>query len=176
VTSQHDEAAPDDYLAMGERARKLGIVPDMLRPTCDDLAAIGDAGDSMVDVSLRTIARLTREQGRRLVLRNEASEADRGKAVLVYGGALHNDLPPPAGPSGLHPEWSYAPALDALVDDRMVALDFIVPEFIGDDPVWTALPWWSSYDRARMGSRWILFRTGDRSFVLVAPRTASDAG
>ncbi len=62
VTSRHAETDQDEYVAMGTRARELGIVPDMLRPTCADMDAIQQAGDNVIDVSLRTIARLSGAQ------------------------------------------------------------------------------------------------------------------
>jgi hypothetical protein len=153
VTSRHAESDQNEYFAMGERARALGIVPDMLRPTCADMDAIVHAGDDMVDVSLTTIARLSREQAIRLVDRDALSDADRGKMVVLYGGALHNDLHPPAGSDGAR--WSYAPELDAHVHGRLRVLDLIVPEYIGEDETWRSLPWWTAYEarwQARSGA------------------------
>jgi hypothetical protein len=129
--------------------------------------AIESAGDDAIDVSLRAIARLTASQAKVLVLRDESSAADRDKMVVVYGGALHNDLPRPAGPSADVSPWSYAVSLDAAVGGRLVALDLIVPEFIGDDEAWRSQPWWLHYDSSRLGDRPTLFRTGERSYVLV---------
>ena len=157
---------------MGERARKLGIVPDMLRPSCADMDAIRDAGDDAIDLSLRTIARVTGAQARHLIDRDEGSDADRGKIVLVYGGALHNDLEPRAETTS----YSYAPDLDRYTHGRFVAVDLVVPEFIGDDESWRILPWWPSYDRHRLGGKVTLFRTGDRSFVLVFSETRRPEG
>jgi hypothetical protein len=149
----------------------VGIVPDMLRPSCEDLKAIGASGDDAVDVSLRTIARLTASQAERLVARDARSESDRDKMVIIYGGALHNELPPPAGPSLHDPAWSYAPALDVAASGRLIALDVVVPEFIGDDSTWRSLAWWPYYDRRALGGKVTLFRTGTRSFTLVLPVT-----
>ena len=156
VTSRHAETAQDEYVTMGERARALGIVPDMLRPTCADMDAMREAsrgqGD-LLDVSLATIARLSRAQASRLIDRDALSDADRGKLVVLYGGALHNILGPYlASPDG-GPRWSYAPELYAHVQGRLVALDLVVPEFVGDDDTWRSLPWWPLYDRARRGAK-----------------------
>jgi hypothetical protein len=85
--------------------------------------------------------------------------------VVVYGGALHNDLSPAPAAAG----WSYAPAIDSYVRGRLIAIDLIVPEFIGDDATWRSLPWWPYYERSRLGDQTTLFRTGPRSFVLVFP-------
>jgi hypothetical protein len=169
VTSRQAPSDEGEYIALGERARALGIVPDMLRPTCADLAAIRDSADDAVGVSLEIIARLTAAQTKRLVDRNARSVEDRGKIVVVYGGALHNDLEP----TPERARWAYAPEVDEYVSGAFVALDLIVPEFIGADDAWRALPWWSDYDRARLGAKTTMFGTGERSFVLVFPETPS---
>jgi hypothetical protein len=168
VTSRHAEAAADEYVAMGQRARQLGIVPDMLRPTCADMDAIENAGTEVIDLSLTTIARLSGAQAARLVDRDALSDEDRGKMVVVYGGALHNDLSPPAESA----RWSYAPGLDSRLGGRFAAIDLVVPEFIGDGDAWARLPWWPHYDKARLGQKATLFRTGPRSFVIVFPVSA----
>jgi hypothetical protein len=165
VTSQHAAADQGEYVQMGDRARALGIVPDLLRPSCGDMDAVRDAGDDAIEASLDLIARLSGTQAARLVTRDARSDGDRGKAVIVYGGMLHNDLSPPPERA----RWSYATKLDDVVSGRLVSIDLVVPEFVTGDATWTELPWVAQYDRARLGSKTTLFRTGDRSFVLVFP-------
>jgi hypothetical protein len=163
VTSRQAPHNQDEYVAMGEKARALGLVPDMLRPSCADMDSVRGAGQDAIGASLELIAGLTRTQALRLVDRDARSDADRGKLVVIYGGMLHNDLAPPPGSA----PWSYAPALDQHVHGRLVAIDLVVPEFIGDDETWRSLAWTAHYDRARLGARATLLRTGDRSYVLV---------
>ena len=170
ATSRQAETNQNEYVAMGERARALGIVPDMLRPTCADLEGVRRAGDDAIAASLALIARLSAAQAERLIDRDARTDADRGKMVVLYGGMIHNDLAPrPEAAS-----WSYAPELARHaheVGGRFVAVSLVVPEFIGDDETWRALPWWSHYDRSRLGRRATLFRTGEASYVLVFPET-----
>jgi len=165
ATSRQAKTNQGEYVAMGERARALGIVPDMLRPTCRDMDAVRDAGADAISASLELIASLTSAQSRRLVERDARSDADRGKMVVIYGGMLHNDLAPSS------PRWSYAVDVDAYVRGRFVAIDLVVPEFITDDAAWRSLPWWPHYDPARLGAKATLFRTADRSFTLVFAKT-----
>lgn len=169
VTSQQAEADADEYVVMGQRARQLGIVPDTLRPTCRDMDSIQQASAAdVIDLSLTTIARLSCTQAARLVDRDALSDADCGKMVVIYGGALHNDLSP--APEAAR--WSYAPQLDAHVGGRFAAIDLVVPEFIGLDATWASLPWWPHYDKKRLGRKATLFRTAPQSFVLVFPVAA----
>ena len=171
ITSRQAETDQNEYVAMGERARALGVVPDMLRPSCADMDRVRDAGDEVVGASLSLIARLTGAQARKLLDRDARSDADRDKMVIIYGGLLHNDLTPPSERAA----WSYATGLDADVHGRFVALDLVVPEYVTDDETWRSLPWWSEYDRARLGAKATLFRTAERSFVLVFPETRPEA-
>jgi hypothetical protein len=167
VTSHQAETNQSEYVAMGERARALGIVPDLLRPDCGDIAAMRGANDGAIGGTLETIVRLTSRQAERLVMRDAQSDADRGKMVVIYGGALHNDLAP-------RPElarWSYGPEIDAFLHGRFISIDLVVPEFIGDDETWRSLPWWPYYDPERLGRKTTLFRIGQRSFVLIFART-----
>jgi hypothetical protein len=184
VIAQEAPTNQNEYIAMGERARALGVVPDGLRPTCADMNAIATAGDDAVGVELETIARLAATQAKKLIARAAASAEDRGKMVVLYGGALHNTLadatagalpfaaPADAGGAGESARWSYAPVVNDAVAGRFVAVDLIVPEFIGDDATWRALPWWPYYDARRLGSKTTLFRLGAKTFVLVFAKTA----
>jgi hypothetical protein len=170
ATSQQAPTNQNEYVAMGERARSLGIVPDMLRPTCADMDRVRDAGDEAIEASLAMIARLSTVQAARMLDRDARSDADRDKAVVLYGGMLHNDLEPAPEQRA----WSYAPALDARTGGKLVAVDLVVPEFIGEDATWKALPWVASYERARpqLGKRTTVYRAGERSYVVVFPAKA----
>jgi hypothetical protein len=167
ITQRQAETDQNEYLVMGERARALGVVPDMLRPSCADMDMVRDAGDDVVGASLSLIARLSGAQAGKLLDRDERSDADLGKMVVVYGGLLHNDLTPPPERAG----WSYAVGLDAKLHGRFVALDLVVPEYITDDESWRSLPWHKDYDRAKLGAKVTLLRTDPRSFVLLFPET-----
>jgi hypothetical protein len=169
VTSHQAAGDQGEYVAMGEAARKLGIVPDLLRPTCADLDAIEDAGDLAVDASLRTIARLTAEKVKKLALRDSRAAGDTGKFVVTYGGAIHNDR----DPSPERRPWSFGPELDAFAEGRYVEIDLYVPEFIDGSDAWKKLPWYAHYDVARLGSKTTMFRVRERSYVILFPTGAA---
>jgi hypothetical protein len=153
-----------EYLAMGEAARRRGVMPDALRPSCDDLAAIDRAGDEALSAMMTTIARLTEAKAGEFLAR--ASSTEPSKIVVTYGGALHNDLVPKPG----REPWSFGPALDRAAGGAYVELDLFAPEAIGDGEVWRALPWHAHYDSERFAKKAVLFRVGPKSYALVLPR------
>lgn len=167
VTEPQAETNQNEYVVLGKRAKALGIVPDLLRPSCDDLTRITQAGAGDIGVMLETIAKLTRDTA--------VTELDRNKQagkqdlmVVAYGGALHNDVAPRPG----RETWTYGPDLAKATADRYLELDLIVPEYIKDTDTWTALPWFKHYDRDKLGDKVVLFSPTPTSYVLVFPKTA----
>ncbi len=88
VTEQQAPTDQGEYVAMGEAARKLGVVPDLLRPSCEDMDAVSRAGADAVAKSLELIARLVTGQAKTMLARNV--DAGDARMVVLYGGALHN--------------------------------------------------------------------------------------
>ncbi len=173
VTTQQAAGNQNEYVAMGEAARKLGIVPDLLRPSCEDLSAVEasasggreNAGPDAIDVSLKTIARLTTAQAEKMIDRARADAADAAhtKMVVTYGGALHNDTAPPPERAA----WAFGPALSKYVSGSYVELDLYVPEFIEDTDTWRKLPFYAPYQKAKAAGKATLIRIAPKSYVLV---------
>ncbi len=174
VTSRQAETNQNEYVVMGDAARKLGIVPDLLRPSCADLAAINGAGASadaaaggtsqtaMIETSLETIARLTTAQATKMIAR-----AGR-KMIVTYGGALHNDATPPPERAA----WAFGPALSQAAGGRYVELDLYVPDFITRDETWTKQPWYSKWAAHAASGKAVLVRLAPKSYVLVLSKKA----
>ncbi len=165
VTQQHTATARDDYTELGHRAKQLGIEPFVLTPNCGELRAIAEANERAVEVSLTTIAQITDRMLRAALLQNQ--RAGNGRIVVAYGGALHND----ESPAPARAEFSFGHKMSAFTRGQYVELDLIVREFIKDNEVWRALPWYAHFDAARYPAESVLMRTGPRSYVLFFPAT-----
>lgn len=161
VIEAQAETNQNEYVVLGTRAKEAGMTPWLLRPTCADFDQIADAGADAIGTMLGLVKRLTQEKVTQLHQRSPE------KIVIAYGGALHNDLDPPAATR----DYSFGPELDRLVAGRYVELDLIVPEFVKPTPSWQKLPWYASFEADTDRDRTTLYRTGERSFVLVFART-----
>ena len=163
VTNVQRETNQNEYVALGDAALKLGIQPHLLHPTCDDMKAVSAPGGDPVEKSLLLIARLMRESAEKVLARNAKAGVE--KMVVLYGGALHNDLAPAAEGRDL----AFGPPLVQLTHDRYVELDVFVPEFIGDSGLWTRFPWRPQYQRESMGGKAVLFTTAPRTHTILWP-------
>lgn len=144
VRQAQAESNPNEYVALGTRAKAIGIQPHLLRPSCDDYAGLADAGAEVISASLDLIKRLTQADVTALYKRNVTGD---GKLVVTYGGAMHNDLSPSEKLEG----YSFGPELFTLSQGRYVELDLIPPEFVKDTDVWQKLPWFAAW-QARKAS------------------------
>lgn len=166
VTATQAPTNQNEFMVLGDVAKKLGVMPHALVPGCDEYERILDAGGGDVDAMLSMIARLTaRDVG--VLLDKSAADAGAERMIVAYGGAMHNDAAPRPG----HEAWSFGPALVGRTGGRYVELDLIVPELVKDTDAWRAQPWYPHYRADKHAGETLLFTTGPRSFALIFPRT-----
>ena len=165
VTETQSKGNQNEFLALGNKAKSLGIRPHVLRPSCEEYDAIVSAEDDAIVKMLEMIARLTTTMVRAILERNQKQRTER--MVIAYGGIVHNDLVPRAGREA----WSFGPALKSLVQGRYVEVDLIVPEYIKDEPPWTSLGWTERFDRSAHPDRARLLQPSPGSYVLVFPNS-----
>lgn len=137
---------------------KDGLEAHTLPMTCIELDAVFDAGGH---VNFLVLLQLITDK---LAATTRALLAeDPAHAVIVYGGALHNDL---------YPRWpldelSYArPLADAGV--RVLEIDLVVPELVAYMPMVRDEPWFPLIGRASP-DRVIVWDRGPGSYVVILP-------
>ena len=168
VTEKQAVTDQNEYVTMGTEAKKLGIVPDLLRPTCADMAAISDAGADAIPMSLSLIKRLTSDTVKKLLERDAKNPADTEKLVVTYGGALHNDLAP-------KPElaaWAFGPELSAYTQGKYAEVDLYVPEFVDESDKWKKLEWYAPYQAVANKGKVTVFRPRPGGFVILFARSS----
>jgi hypothetical protein len=167
VTRTQAKSNQDDYVTLGHVAKRFGIAPSALVPTCDEYQSILDAGPDGVERMLELVGS---RAGERIVeeLQRHANQGD-GPSVVAYGGALHND----AEPDREHARYSYGPRLLEQTHGKYIELDLIVPEFVKDTDIWKRQPWYSAFKKAREPSKTKLYQFARHSFALVFATTSN---
>lgn len=166
VTKSQSSENQNEFVALGQKSRELGVIPFVLKPTCDEYDAIQKAGDDAVFEMLKMITRHMRDKTEKLLVETEKKSP--GKMVVTYGGAMHNDLAPREG----RQEWSYAAALVKASKERYVELDLIVPEFVGATESWKAMPWYPVFEKLEDPKKAWLVEVAPSSYALIFPRQA----
>ena len=164
---QHDVAAATgrpaatelEMMRLVRTGRRLGLETHGLPMTCIEHDAVID-GLGRVDflLLLELVTDKLAETTRRLLA------ADPNRAVIVYGGALHNDL---------YPRWplerlSYARALAEQSPGSVLEIDLVVPELVAPMMMVRGEPWFPLLARASP-SRVLVWQRGPGSYVVILP-------
>jgi hypothetical protein len=170
VTAPQSATNQSDLVKLAARAKELGITPFPLRLTCDEMKAIAAANEDAVSSSLRWIAQKTIEKARALQAQGQAP-------LVLYGGALHNDVQPLPG----RESFSFGPALSSATSNSVkpsgaslgaaqyIELDVISREFVAHRTPWNELPWYSTYVKNCAASGALLLKQSEQSYVLILP-------
>ena len=86
--------------------------------------------------------------------------------VVIYGGALHNDLYPTKGVE----QWSYAKRLSEASANGYIEIDLYVPEFIADDETLQTETWFELTKSSQLDKSVLVIERGPRSYVILAKR------
>lgn len=163
--SKRPAATEDEVTAMLRRAADLGIEPHILKVECDDYADVLDASGDIDNVKLLAlVARLLQEKALDLAGRERAS----GRSVVLYGGALHNELQPS---EDLAP-FSFGPALSRALSGRYRQVTLLVPEIVEADPTARQESFFECMQRHASADRAPLIGRGEASRYLVFPRAS----
>jgi hypothetical protein len=173
--SQRPAQTESEVVTLIRRAKEMGVRPQILEMSCADYASIKPDGGAL---DAERMLKLTSDK---LESRIEAALARQQKTpppparsrVVVYGGALHNDL---------YPRAELAPfTFGRLVRERTgggyLEIDLYVPEYIEHDANIRGQPWFRDYQRlARTGNPVLVERAPDSFIVIFAKSPAAKAG
>jgi hypothetical protein len=152
-----------DALVMKSAKQKL--VTHGLAMTCIEHGSLLDAM-GRVDF-LRLLELVTEKLG--ATTREIVDGQSDDRAVIVYGGALHNDL---------YPRWqleslSYAEKLNKDLHGGVVEIDLVVPEVIAPMGMVRSEPWFPLIGRAAP-NRVMVWKRGPASFVVILPAQSEE--
>jgi hypothetical protein len=161
-TTERPAATEDEIVTLLTRAKASGARPHILKVSCAEYRLLAPGG-APVDFE-RMLALIERKLEAKVteVLSSRAA-TDAAKLVVVYGGALHNDLhPDPA----LAP-FSYGVRAFHTTAGRYRELDLYVPAYLERNPAMRGEPWFLLWERAAAPGRPVLIRRSPDSFIVV---------
>ncbi len=166
-TTERPKHTESEIVTMLKRAKALGVRPHILKAGCDDYKGLLGK-DGKVDYQ-RLLAFITRglHNKAEAILKHRARKPQKGREVVVlYGGALHNDLYPYEDLKA----FTYGEALKKRTKDRYVELDLYVPEYVQGDEILSKERWYPLFSSKASKEKVLLIQRGEASYILVLKR------
>lgn len=172
TTTERPPETENEIVTLLKRAQAAGIAPHILTMSCRDYRRVtGKNGETdFAKMLTLTRDRLQSEVSRWLVARRP-SASGRARQVVVYGGALHNDLYPAPGDA----PYAFGRALLAKTKGQYLEVDLFVPEYILGDERMAAEPWFAAFRAGIKAGDALLIRRSQRSYIIVFPAAISGA-
>lgn len=146
-TTKRPVETEDEVTTMMGRAFDLGLKNHTLLITCADYESMLDA-DKELDAEKSLLLMRRKVEEKALEVRENEEGGLPGKMLILYGGALHNDLEPSASDA----PYAFGPSLRRETGGGYVELDLLVPEYVEKDEELLALPWFRpALELARAG-------------------------
>jgi hypothetical protein len=169
-TTRRPETTEDELTTLLDRSFKLGLANHILLLSCDEYRSmLGDDGELDGEKSLTLVRHKVEEKA--LESREKGEGGVQGRAIVLYGGALHNDLMPAPGFEGV----TFGPSLREATDGGYVELDLLVPEYVEDDDDLKKEEWFAPAMKLAAAGKTVLVSPGPDSRVLIFPRTRKAA-
>jgi hypothetical protein len=165
ATKRPDETE-DEVTSLLAKSYELGLVNHTLLLDCDDYRTLLDA-DGELDAEKTLALVRAKVEAKALEVREKGEAGTPERTLVLFGGALHNDL----HPAQEDEPWSFGPALTQATDGGYVELDLLVPEFVADDPQLTATSWLAPALRLAAQGKVVLVSPAAHSWRLVFPKT-----
>ena len=168
-TTERPVTTESEIMRLLRRAKDLGVAPHVLDVGCDEYKVLvgqsGQGGPAGVDYDkLLTITNqhLERAIGQGLLL----ARAPGRPLVVVYGGALHNDL----YPDPTLAKYTFGRHVQAATRGAYREVDLYVPEMVDATPALKAEPWYRAWQQAGAGKGVVTITRGGRSAIVVFRR------
>jgi hypothetical protein len=160
-TTERPAETENEIVRLLRRAKELGVAPHVLDVGCAEYRLLVGAGGGLDYDRLLTITgeHLGRAIGQALALPRPPARP----LVVVYGGALHNDL----RPDPTLARYSFGPGIDALTNGAYREIDLYLPELVRTLPALRGEPWYRVWRRARPGPGAVMIRRSARSAIIL---------
>lgn len=165
-TTQRPDSTEDELTTLLDRSNALGLKNHILLLNCEEYRSmLGDDGQLDGEKSLLLVRRKIEEKA--LEVREKGEAGTPGHTLVLYGGALHNDLKPPPG----FEEVTFGPSLLRETGGSYTELDLLVPEYVDDDDDLKKEPWFKEALKLSAAGKTVLVSPGPDTFFLLFART-----
>lgn len=164
-TTERPAATEDEIVALLTRA-KTSARPHILKVSCGEYQLLSpSSGGARQPLDFERMLSLIERKLEAKVTEVLASRppADAARLVVVYGGALHNDL----HPDPVLASFSYGVRAFHTTAGRYRELDLYVPAYLERNPAMRGEPWFPLWQRAVAPGRPVLIRRSPDSFIVV---------
>ena len=163
-TTERPVETESEIMKLLRRAKELGVAPHVLDVGCDEYKVLAGAGGAVDYDKLLTITNthLQRAIGQGLLL----PRAPGRPLLIVYGGALHNDL----FPDPTLAKYTFGRHVHAATRGAYREVDLYVPEMVDSTPALKAEPWYRAWQRAGGGASDVVIARNPRSTIVVFRR------
>ena len=141
-TTERPVQTEDEVVTLIKSAKAAGVKPHILSVSCKEYENIYQGKDGVDYDALLRMTSEKLEAGIREVLGKPGRNDPR--AVVVYGGALHNDLVPAEGLS----TYTFGESVSKTVGGKYLEIDLYVPEYVEKQKNLRAEPWYRAYQKA----------------------------
>lgn len=165
-TTQRPDSTEDELTSLLDKTYRLGVKNHILLIDCDDYRSmLDDAGELDADASLLLVRRKVEEKALEALEKGEAAAP--GQLLVLYGGALHNDVAPLA-------QWrayAFGSSLSRETGGRYLELDLLVPEYVEGDEDLSREPWFAGAMALSKSGKTVLINPHPDTYLLLFPRT-----
>jgi len=167
-TTKRPDETEDEVTALLSLSYAMGIANHILILSCDDYRSMLDgAGALDVEKTLLMVREKLEEKALEVREKGEAGTPD--KPLVLFGGALHNDLHPAKGDEA----YAFGRALSEASDGGYAELDLLVPEFVSDDPELLPQPWFQDALALAAKGKVVLVTPSPGTWRLVFPKSTA---
>jgi hypothetical protein len=162
-TTERPTETESEIVRLLRRAKESGVAPHVLSVSCGEYASLSqNAGRVDYDRLLKLTERHLERAVRQAVM---LPRAPGRPLVLVYGGALHNDLYPRRALAA----YAFGPAIYALTRGDYREVDLYVPELVGKLAAMRAEPWFAAWRAHARPAATVMIPRSARSTIVVLP-------
>jgi hypothetical protein len=165
-TTKRPDETEDEVTTLLSKSYELGLANHILILNCDDYRGMLDAqGELDAEKTLLMVRQKVEEKA--LEVREKGESGTPDKALVLFGGALHNDLRPAKEDEA----WAFGRSLSEATDGGYLELDLLVPEFVADDPQLVPQPWFKDALALAAKGKVVLLSPSPGTWLLVFPKT-----